>query len=566
MSNHPVVVEQFRELPGILEIIGLGSVRQPRGQAQEVEIAVLVALDVDGPDGDVEPATRVLWIGCGQLDLLVPGSRWQRGRCVGFAGSVWMSARFASVRNEPIGQGAVPAPREQRPFPSAAIAAAPGFLLKRLHDDNARDKGIAWRAGAELVLLPKIELLRGLFGVSSGFLLELFDGIRNPAISGERGVVDRKRSVLRCDNTVTLMTSRDLTRAEAIVAAMVIADAAVRRLHDSAFQQLSVKPDWRDGLPVHLDVAWPWREPVTIGLHGRWIEREGGSRRFVAMRLSALDFPVPFARIEVHHQGAEAGDADGLPPPDGRVKLANANVIELTTGSAASTSRRPVEVPTSALDIAGASVVEIVRIPRGGIARHDRAVIGEAPRDEGAFGTGGRQLGADPSVGAAGTRRTRGGSDEVVGRSQGEALEATWKALNAACRKRGWELDALPQSRRGWRDDVHGGLDFSKEPLVARVAAVGPPVIVVDRGSPTGNECSLGILVPLDAGMSDRHLAASARAVCTSVDGRWRSRGIVRQPPSDFRVLAVNRDAKVWKDLNTYAEMLARRLASALGL
>lgn len=564
MPSRPLIIEQFRELPGTWEIIGLGRVRQPRGQAQEVEIAVLVACDVDGPDDDVEPATRVFWIGCGQLDLLVPGSRWVRGRRVGFADPALFSASFALVKNELIGRGAVPPPDGLRRFPSEAIADAPGFLLRRLHNDKGRGDEAAGKAGAKFVLLPKMELLRALFGVSSGFLLELFDGIRNPAVSGERGVFNRNMSALLPDKTVKLVTWRNLSDAEATVAAMIVVNPAIRRLYDSVFQQLSVRPKWRDGLPVLLDVAWPWRKPVTIDLHGRWIERVDGSRRFIAMQMSALDFPLPFSRIEVHHQVAEAEDA--LPPPNGRVKMANAHLIELKTGSAASTSRRPVEIPTSIFKIVGASGVEIVRIPRGGIARHDRAVIGEDPRDESAFGTGGRQPGADPSVGAARTRRTKGESDELVGRSQNEALEATWKALNAACRKRGWELDALPQKRRGSRDDVDGGFDFSEEPLVARVAARGPPVIVVDLGSPTGNERSLGILVPLDSTISDRHLAASARAICTSVDGRWRSRGIVLRPPRNFRVLAVNRDAKVWKDLNKYAGMLERRLASALSL
>lgn len=58
-----------------------------------------------------------------------------------------------------------------------------------------------------------------------------------------------------------------------------------------------------------------------------------------------------------------------------------------------------------------------------------------------------------------------------------------------------------------------------------RPEAEGSRLLVVDRGSPTGDECSLGLLVPKRSavGLTDAALAASARAACASVDGRWGS-------------------------------------------
>lgn len=555
MQDLPYVIDGFRELPGTAEIIGLGAVRPPFGGAQEVEIAVSLASDLDGPGSDAEAGSRVVWLGCGQLDLLPAGSRWRNGAHVGQAPGILTSAMFEFIGNEAIGLGADPQPAGMRPFPSRAFSRASGFLLQQVTAPGQK----MW--GPERVLLPQMELLRTMFGVSSGFLLELFDGIRNPAVSGERGLVSRERSRLRKDGTVVLTAARDLSRDEAIIAAAVVADDDVRKLHDSAFQQLSVSRRWRDGRPEFMNLAWPWKVPISISMEGNWVERVGARRRFIATRITAIGMPLRFDRVEVHHPGSEMSDRQDLPPPDGRMRPWNARLVVVTTGLAASPSRRPVEIATRTVGLFTASDIDVVSVPRGSAGRNDRGVIGEDPRDEAPFGTGGRQSRADVDVGSVATKRKRAEPREAVTRSHADALDATWTALQEACRRNGWLLDALPELNRGSQNARHGGLDLRREPLVARVACHNKRLLIVDRGSPAGDEVSLGILIPECPEMTDLALAVSARKACRAVGGRWRSPNM-KAP--NFRVLTINRSVEVWEDNDRYAAMLVRRIASAL--
>lgn len=277
---HSTIIEGFRDIPGIAELIGIGRVRQPSDGAQEVEVEVYLASDIDSTSFQPLEHVYCRWVGCGQLDLLVPGTQWRQGRIVGHRTAQAADADYVLARFENIGTGLHPQPPGRR-FPSARIARAWGILLQRNaafsatsspseaaldgEADNAR------RSGPELVLLPAIELVRSLFGVSNGFLLEMFDGIRSPAVSSERGLFDRTRSFVRDDGTVVLMAARHLSHQEAVMAAAIVADPAIGRLYNSVFQQLSVRSHPRSDSEAYLKLAWPWRVPVSMQMSGQWI-------------------------------------------------------------------------------------------------------------------------------------------------------------------------------------------------------------------------------------------------------------------------------------------------------
>lgn len=109
VPNRPVSIEAFRDLLGVSEILGVGAVRQPFGQAQEVEVQVLLGVDVDSPGYAENPATCVRWLGCRQLDLLAAGPRWRYGRPIGNAPASRLIAEFEFTgRSEEIGVGAHP--------------------------------------------------------------------------------------------------------------------------------------------------------------------------------------------------------------------------------------------------------------------------------------------------------------------------------------------------------------------------------------------------------------------------------------------------------------------------
>lgn len=563
MPNRPIIIDSFISVSGVAEIVGIGRLRHPRGQAQEVEVEVIVASNLEKPDFNLENDVACHWIGCGQLDLLAPGSRWLEGKLVGWAEARTVEAKFEWVREESIGIGAPPRSFD-RPFPSDLFASVQGFVLRRV---PAIGEAAAPLGDPKFVLLPPMELLRALFGVSNNFLLELFDGIRDPAVSGDRGLVSQRLSRVRDDGTVVLVAGRDLLREEAIVAAAIISDKKFRAFYHSAFQQLSVDPEARAGRPSLLNVSWPWEAPVPIKLKGRWVHRVNASPRFIVVRLEAIGFPLPFSRVEVQHPGSGKSGGEDSPPSDSRVRTANVKNVVLTTGRAASTGRRPTEVRTGSLEFSTANDIEVVSVACGNGVRRDRAVIGEEPRDAAPFGSGGRQPSADPEVGAATVRR-KARPGEATERTAVAALNMTWNALEAACNKRGWQLRAMPRGGQPNSGPGQAGFEFGHEPLVALVMANGKRLVVVDRGSPTGDECSLGLLVPRASGLgtTDAMLAPAARRACAVIDGRWRSRALLRDPPSEFAVIAVNRDARVWQSCEFYAMILERRLALALGV
>lgn len=466
---------------------------------------------------------------------------------------------------EKVGEG-IEAPLRTSAFPSRAIAAAGGFLLRRIVDPTYRDSGGGSQKGPVWILLPHTELVRAVFAVSERMVLQVFDGIRNPTLPGGRGLIDKKRSRLSDDGTVILAARQQLSREEALIIAAMIADPTLMRAHNSVFQQLSVNRDWRAGLPVYVKLHWPWQGPIAIELEGRWVERVGSRPRFLCTRLVSLGIPMPFRRVVVNHPGSGPGDPDVLPPPSDRVRGTNARLFVLTTGRAASPSRRAAQVGSDVLNLSAADGIEVEWIARGGTARKDRGLIGEDPRDEAPFGTGGRKPGADIDVGAAEVRRRRVASEEVVEgqeRSHLEALKATWDALSAACVEEGWTLSAVPTSPSPSVGANFGGLNLPWEPLVAVARSGSNRVLVVDRGSTVGDECSLGLLVPVDPNQHDRQLATAARKLCTSVNGRWRSPNL-KAP--QFKVKGIARPTDVWVNQDKYTDLLRRRIASALGL
>lgn len=511
--------------------------------------------------------TKVLWIGCGQMALLGAGSRWKGGSPTATAPSTSLSGMFELLSQERVGQG-IDAPPKSRPFPSRAIAEAGGFLLRRIVDPADIHSGGNSKRDAEKILVPFMELVRALFAVSERLLLQLFDGIRSTSGISARGLIDYTRSYLSKDGIVYLAAQQTLSRDEALIIAAMVADRTLLNVHNSVFQQLSVNEDWRNGHAVHIALKWPWQDPIAIELEGRWVERVGSRPRFLCTRLVSFGLPMPFRRVVVQHPGNEPGDTDILPPPSDRVRATSARLFVLTTGRAASPFRRATRIGSDVVNLPTADGIEVEWIARGGVARRDRGQIGEDPRDEAPVGTGGRNPGADADVGAAEIRRRRAASGEVVegqvaGRSHLKALEATWDALSAACSDAGWSLSAEPTLGAPAVDASFGGLNLPWEALVAVVRFGSSRLLVVDRGSSVGDECSLGLLVPVDPNQHDRHLAIAARKLCTSVNGRWRSPNL-KAP--HFKVKGIARPTDVWVDPDKYADLLRRRIASALGL
>lgn len=182
-------IDTFKSVPGVAEIVALGRVRRP-GAVLEAQIGVLLASDLDNPGFDPERNVRILPVACGQLDLLTIGSRWKGRSPAGETPAKRYSATYHLRDVESLGVGA-----DQPARYTQLMAEAPCFLLEREEEDDSSDP---WK-----VLLPQMELVRALFGVSSRLLIELIDGLRDPT-SADRGILDRNDSRLQEDGAVRL--------------------------------------------------------------------------------------------------------------------------------------------------------------------------------------------------------------------------------------------------------------------------------------------------------------------------------------------------------------------------
>lgn len=550
MTNRTPRIDEFRDITGLAEIVGLGRVRQPNGGAQEVECQVLLARHMGLPSFDQDRDTMFRWVGCGQLDLLTPGSLWRQGTYWGADRTLTEVGDFRYDRDENLGLGDRYQPLGGKPFPTSGIHDAPCFLL-----EEPREPGPASKRRA--ILLPKMELARCIFGVGNDILLELFDGLQGSPVAPDRSTIDRLRSFDNEDGSVVITSSRDLSDDKALVIAATLFDKRVQGLHRRVYQQLSVDRHFKDGDPIYVNMPWPWSEPVSMRVSGRWVRRLTGPQRFIVSRIDEISIPLSFSRIEIRHPGSSRAMDLDQPRASGRMRLANAAQPALATGRASSPSRHPVTVPTGTSGTLDASGITITRVEHSRGSRGAEDIIGERGRDEALIGTGGRQQGSDPEIGSAITQRGEMLVGDLPARSIEDALRKTWSALDTACSVKGWKMRAIPRQNPVSANTPFGGLDFTREPLVVAIHSGGDRVLVVDRGSPSGSEVSLGILIPSDGRTTDRELAASARRTCTSVDGRWRS---PRCRSDDFRIVSVNRTQKMWDDADAFGDAMIRRL------
>lgn len=548
-------IDAFRSVPGIAEIIALGRVRRQPQAALEAQIEVLLASDLDDPGFDPQRDVHIRPVACGQLDLLTVGSRWKGRSPAGetqakrYTASFFLDEEYALL-----GVGADQPVRCRRRVPTRLMAEASCFLLKRKNADDG--SGDPWK-----VLLPHMELVRALFGVSSRILIELIDGLRNPMVA-DRGILDRLNSLLLPDRTVRLSCWRKPTDEEALILAAMIADPALMRLHDEVFQQLSVQEDYRNDKPTWPKVTWPFPQPVELTFEGRWFEREDGSVRFLATRITEIGLQLNFNRIEVHHPGAGDEEAPGrLPPPTGRMRPSNARLVVLTTGRAPSPSRRPIEVASAPVAIPQSKGVAIDFVAMGGPARPRMSTLREDPREEGEFSTAGRESGADPAIGRAEIRRMVGADATAAASAREKALRCTWVALSAAAETAGWHLTPYPVAGARDLSVRDGGFDFRREGILAGLKVGVRHVIVVDERTAPQDYVSLGILVKkMDRNAKWLDIQA-IRAAHDGLRGHWGGRDAIVK---GFAIFPVRRRAGIMDDADAYAALLRDKIANAV--
>lgn len=561
MTDRAYVIEEFRDLPGEVEILAIGKVRQPSGDAQEFEVSVVLASDLDAPDFNPETDRHICWVGCGQLDLLKVGSRWREGRWIGDTKDFILEGSFGCLGNEGLGAGIDPPSGSIRRFPVLTTMSSPGFLLRRISGSST-----SGRKPPRVLLLPKPELLRALFGVSSRVLIGMFDGLREANALPDQYLMRRSRSSLGSDGTVRIVSGTRLDDHEAVLAALLVTDESIRRLHDQVFQQMSVRREWRNGTPVAPQVDWPWSRPIRMSVAGRWFQRETGAPRFLITRIRSIEVTPTFRRIELHYPSTrQDGDSPG-PRPRGRPRSSRAPVVLLTRGRAPSPARRPRNISSDRLSFDGLQEIEIIAIPRVSYVPGGADDLWEDPRDETPSSTAPRQKGADKDVG--GSRASRGDrveedpDHEWAQRLLNEALQKTWTALGIACAEARWSLRSVKTARSVPVAGATTAAIPDAGPMLAIVAAETAMVMVIDYGSCSGDERSLGILKAPYAGDETR-MARDVEEIGRACGGRWRSPSLDTR---GFELFAANRRPEVWADPALYAALLKRKLVAALGV
>jgi hypothetical protein len=147
MSSSPILAP-LANLPGVSEIQGLGRFREnpENGLEAQVEVCLQTGISASGPPA----SSSIRWIGVGQMNLLVPGSRFNGGQAVRSAkmdrchDKVSLAARRTP---ETLGNGsfsnstAVPL--------TAKIGPAPGWLLS-----YTPSSGSALRGNPKFAFLP----------------------------------------------------------------------------------------------------------------------------------------------------------------------------------------------------------------------------------------------------------------------------------------------------------------------------------------------------------------------------------------------------------------------------
>ncbi len=540
MPRQPLVAE-FRDLDGTFEVAGLGRVRTPFGDALEVEVEVFLAQrDARGREF-IQASLASRWIGCGQLDLLTTGSRWSDGRrerhdlpekCS--TRSVRLSSPLVT-RGEHVGSSL-------KGFPVLPISGAPCFLVSFNLDDG----------GTGIARVPKIEVARAVFGVSSTFLLEMMDGIRDGTIANDRGLFDRARSGMTSPGTVSIHASRQLSRREAIVIAALLTDEKLRSFHDAVFQSLVVSPEFRNSGPAYIDAPYPFPPDTLWTFQSRWFERSLSEdekavwvrqRRgkplspwtSVVTRIVGIDFPLSFESVEIHAPASSTTQgSEGLPPRNNVIRIGSTGRAWLSTGRAPRRGGQPLEIPSPDVANSHSDRVSVTHVLAPPTVKSKASTVKEEARDETEHGTSGRDGSASSDVRPAriirGLKRPATPAEEAMAyRTDEAAVIATLAALDDA-------LENLDDAA-DWQSELFSGPGYLgptsyaeemplrfRRMLIAEIETERGFVVLADVGPVQGQARSLAMLKYLEGANITVAEVEQIRGFAASNKGHWRGR------------------------------------------
>jgi hypothetical protein len=556
MRKSRLTISKFSDLPGLQEIVGFGKARLPTGDASEVEIEVFFASPNPKRryDFDEHGSVGSRWIGCGQLAATPIGSRWFEGKHVSDrllrAGEFDVRFQADQKLGEFIATDKTPF------FPTTGFADSPCFYLN-VGDPN------------QVAIVPVVEVIRAVFGVSSGFLRQVFDGVRDPAMVRDRPTFDRVRSHIFGEKNFFLRCFKRPTDAEAIRAAAVLSDDQLRRAHDSVFQNLSVQRNWRNCQPTPIAMLYPFSDVTHWTYEGRWLAIPRRSlppvKRLLVTRIHALRFPLKFDYVQAEFP--EPVVVKGPKRLVGRPTHFEARALKGSTSRAPGLSSPAAKMAVPGARIEGEEKIGLKKWAIDTLARPEIVTMKVDPQHGSSASTGDRRPGGDPKTTALDL--VLGAAKAGGGESMGPLLvsmEKTYAAIVELATREGWTI--LPElGRPDYPWLVQLGLGTAVADVLFVVLKVhGYAIAVVDAGSRGRHKRPVGLLMRRDQGDFDPPHIKEVKMITQRNGGSWEQRAVgdvTRRGQSEFPDYAI---VTVRHLLDEPSEKYAKRILAKIKL
>lgn len=487
-----------------VEILALGRVRANPGlNNHEPQIEVCVG-KIDAANRTTDPF--VVWVGVGQLNLLVPGHRFKGGQPMGEAPKRHQRGRLSlhpQGRTETLGAGTFEGRLQANHTDS--VSECPGWLLA--HESIEGDG----KPSPTLVFLPKTVLIRALFGSSSTMLKQLIDGRRDKSVLPTRFSWDRESSSVDSEGKVVIVVDRKIDRSDVMVLAALQSDPSKKLLkcYYSINQQFNVESGFRDKNGLYLDFEWPWSAAVEFEFRGRWLRRVPKSSaapdskwpsRFVIDEITKIFSPYPISSIEVRYPDEMLRDPEA-PLSAGRTLLAKSGTRTIRSDVAPKKARgySTIDVGTS---FASLDALEIKWTPGSaykgppGISIRPDEVDGET-----FLSTDDAVSGGDAATGQVNIRRSSKSqrdpaTDAALAHDQSilDGRRKTWEALASLAANRKWHVSYFVDGNPQPKPEASLVTDSLVEsPVLAIVETNTGLVAVADVGSTPDRPASLGV-------------------------------------------------------------------------
>ena len=550
-SNSHFVIASIRHLARPVEIVAIGRVVAPSGTAIEKSVEVFLTDDLDDRPMLKRNILGPYPVAVGQLDLLTIGSRWQAGAYLGRPDEMKVDGLFTCL-----GPGRLAGEDLQQPLTRSEgrltrheiVAAVPTLVLERsdaVPDDEAADRRF---------IVPQIELVRALFGVSSRFIQQTVDGWRDPKT---RNYWIGKRELLqvREDGSITLRFLRKPARQEVVAYGLLRTDGKVRGMHDLVFQHLSVGTRHA---ATFLTAEWPFDQPVGLTFTCRPLTKPDGSTSVLVTKIESVAIDYAFSRIAVQHAGSSETPSDDLPIPSGVRRPTNARLKVLHGDRRPTSQRHTAIIPSEKVDLNASGIdVEYTVVDERDV--RPPSVMGEAQREEGGVSNDVADAQGDQDTGQALGQRADGAGEPVQKPELQDALRRTVAAVVHIADENGWSVTSWTVT--GPRDsrEVDGGFDLTREEVFMALDVNGRLVVIADRG--TTGQTSLGVLVAVKGRARTADELALFRAASEKCQGHWRS---TKGEVDGFAKAGLSRHPVTTEDVALYGGNIARKISALL--